>query len=82
MKPPIPLRTAPALLVLLLAACGTSGARRGDAARPKCDANGAPNSELAFGRSCRLFVRTEKRCVYDAEGRLKDIAAKTVGACL
>ena len=48
----------------------------------KCDANGAPNSEQPAGRSCKLFLCTEKRCVYDLEGRLKDIATKTVGACL
>jgi hypothetical protein len=82
MKPSIPPRAAPVLLALLLAACGASGARRGEAGLPKCDANGAPDSEQAVGRSCKLFIRTEKRCVYDLEGRLKDIATKTVGACL
>jgi hypothetical protein len=82
MMPSIPPRAAPVLLALFLAACSTSGARRGEADLPKCNANGAPNSEQPAGRSCKLFVRTEKRCVYDLEGRLKDIATKTVGACL
>ena len=82
MMPSIPPRAAAVLLALFLAACSASGARRGEATLPKFDANGAPNSEQPAGRSCKLFVRTEKRCVYDLQGRLKDIATRTVGACL
>ena len=82
MMPSIPPRAAPALLALFLAACGTSGARRAEAELPKCQANGSPNSEQVVGRSCKLFLRTEKRCIYDLEGRLKDITSKAVGPCV
>lgn len=87
MKLPIQPRAAPLLLALFLlslCACHTPGRAppAGGAASAKCEANGAPNSEQVIANTCKLLVLTETVCVYDGEGRLRDVASRRARACL
>lgn len=77
------LRSSCIACVLLFAGCCTvpdnSGPPPPD--KPRCLANGAPNSETVIGTSCKFVVQTAEVCVYDEQGRLKDITTKADGAC-
>ncbi len=87
MKPPPQPRAAsvlPALFLLSLCACHTPGRAppAGAAASARCEAYGAPHGEQVIATTCKVLVLTETVCVYDGEGRLRDVAARRARACL
>jgi len=69
--------------VLAVSGCCTSPDKSGPPPpeQPRCSANGRPNSEAVIGTSCKFVVQTKEVCVYDEEGRLKEITSKADGAC-
>lgn len=73
------------LFFLLFSGCCTlagSKSTEPKLSEEKCDANGLPNAELVISSSCALFVRTDKVCVYDEYGRIKETTTRPSGACL
>lgn len=76
-------RLALFLPLLVLSACCSVGGQPepGEPGGPKCSANGPPNSEHVLSSSCNFIVQTDKVCVYDGEGRLKEISSKPAGPC-
>lgn len=69
------------LAIGLTGCCTMSGGPSGNSEPPRCPANGQPNAEVPISSSCKVIVQMEEVCVYDGEGRLKDITSKPRGLC-
>lgn len=67
--------------IFLAGCCTVSGTPSPAPDQNKCASNGPPNSEQVIGTSCKVVVQMREVCVYDEEGRLKDITSKPDGVC-
>lgn len=63
-----------------ISACCTTASTGPD--KPKCPASGRANGEMVLSSACNVVVQTDQVCVYDGEGRLKDIASRAAGPCV